>query len=173
MDHINTIQEFIELLDNTRPDDYLKVIKRVKISSSNLLPYSTWKEGGYTRNCIGRTSNYEIILLCWETGAKTSIHGHDGEDCWVHQVQGNVDEIRYKEHDQKLIETNRMELTPGRLTYMHDRMGYHRIENNSSHRAMTLHIYASPIDSCKVFNEQDNCFESKDLEYCSYQELVY
>ena len=162
MDHINTIQEFIELLDKTNPDNYLNIIKRLKISGSNLLPYSTWKEGDYTRNCVGRTSDYEIILLCWDNQAQTAIHGHGGEDCWVYQVQGNVVEIRYKESNENLVESNRMVLTPGRLTYMHDRMGYHRIHNNSDRRAMTLHIYASPIDSCKVFNEEQQCFESKE-----------
>ncbi|MEM6963844.1 MAG: cysteine dioxygenase family protein [Bacteroidota bacterium] len=172
MNHISTLPQLIDHLDNADPYDIKKVIKKIKLQASELESFATWKKGCYTRNCLGRTQAYELILLCWAIDAKTPIHGHGGKDCWVYQVQGTLDEVRFEQNDNnELIEKRRISLTPGRLTYMHDRMGYHAIENISGQRAMTLHIYASPIDACKVYNASKDCFETKEMSYDTYKEV--
>ncbi len=169
MNPIITVDQLTEALGEIEPHEHAKVMKRIKIPAHELEPYATWSKESYTRNCLARTQEYELILLCWEIDAKAPIHGHGGEDCWVYQVQGTVEEIRYEQDAEILIETNRMELTPGRLTYMNDRMGYHTIGNISNQRAMTLHIYASPIDTCKVYNDQKDCFEIKEMSYHTFK----
>ena len=58
-----------------------------------------------------------------------------------------------------------MQLSPGKLTFMNSTMGYHKLNNDTNGRAMTLHIYVSPITSCEVFNDQKKDFEFKELEY--------
>lgn len=166
---ITSVQQLTQKLDTVAESDRAKVMKQIQISAREFLPFATWNEECYTRNCIARTDEYELILLCWEVGAKTPIHGHGGEDCWVYQIQGTVEEMRYEENGECLRATKCMELTPGKLTYMCDRMGYHSIENTSNHRAMTLHIYASPIDKCKVYNDDIDCFEVKEMSYHTFQ----
>ncbi len=169
MHQIFSVGQLTKALDEIDPLQHAKIMKRIKIDADGLESCITWTKEGYTRNCLARTKDYEIILLCWDLGAKTPIHGHGGENCWVYQVQGTVEELRYEENAGCLKETNRLVLTPGKLTYMNDEMGYHSIENTSNDRALTLHIYASPIDTCKVFNEEKDCFEMKDLSYHTYQ----
>ena len=91
----------------------------------------------------------------------------------MYQVAGEVRERRYKEADYGFELVNEAVLNPGRITYMHDRMGYHTIENISNSGAMTLHVYANPIDRCKVYNEETSEFEIKEMEYDSIDgELV-
>ena len=170
MKFINTIEELIAALNNTSLSEYPKVIKKVRFAEDSLLPFSTWNKCGYTRNCLARTDCYELVLLCWDVNAQTPIHGHGGKDCWVYQVQGSIEEMRFEEQEDCLIEQNRMVLHHRRLTYMHDRMGYHSLRNISDQKAMTLHIYASPIDSCKVYNDDKNCFEMKEMSYHTYWE---
>jgi cysteine dioxygenase len=169
MDHILTVEQLGEILDEIEAHEHAKIMRRIKISPASLSSYASWSENDYTRNCLLRTNKYEILLLCWDPGSVTPIHDHGGEDCWVYQVQGSLVEKRFKEVSGQIKETNRMQLKPGNLTYMHDRMGYHTIENNSDHRAMSLHIYASPIDSCNVYNENKDCFETKNMSYDSYK----
>ncbi len=169
MNHISTVEQLTEALDNADPLQHAKIMKRIKIQAHDLECFTTWSKECYTRNCLARTEQYELILLCWEIGAKTPIHGHGGEDCWVYQIQGTVEEMRFEGEDGLLKETNRMVLTPGKLTYMNDKMGYHSIQNISNQRAMTLHIYASPIDACKVYNDQKDCFEIKEMSYHTYK----
>ena len=166
METISTIEQLIESFDDVDPSGRVKVLKRIEIPVSEFEDYATWCEGGYTRNCVGRKDDFEFILLCWDKDAKTPIHGHGGQDCWVYQVDGTVTEKRFTETiNGGLSVTNEMKIHEGGLTYMHDRMGYHSIENVSGRRAMTLHIYANPIDRCKVYNEDIQKFEIVELEY--------
>lgn len=166
MQPISTIEQLIESFDHCDPSIRARVLKNIEIPVSEFAEFATWSEGDYTRNCIGRTDEFELILLCWDVDAKTPIHGHGGQDCWVYQVDGTVTEKRFTESiNSGLTVTNEMQISAGNLTYMHDRMGYHSIENISSKRAMTLHVYANPIDRCRVYNENIQKFEVKELEY--------
>lgn len=170
MSEINCVEELVELFDQALPEERVGILKRVNIPIETLERYATWKQGGYTRNCIGRRKGFEFILICWDENAITPIHGHDGEDCWVQQISGVVHERRYKESKYGFELTNTTILKGGKLTYMHDRMGYHTLENVSADRAMTLHIYANPIERCKVYNEAKQTFEVVNLEYDSIRE---
>ena len=174
MQHIHTVEEFTDTLINSALCDFPKVIRKTQISLDELNKYATWKSNDYTRNCLARNDKFEIILLCWDIGVQTPIHDHGGKDCWVYQVQGCIDEVRYVQTGERLLESNRIKIQPGGLTFMNDKMGYHSIQNTSQQRAMSLHIYASPIDSCMVFNQKTARFEEKDMSYNSYkgEELV-
>ncbi len=170
MEYIKTIEELIENLDEAEPREHAQVMKRIKLDATGLKQFSTWCNEGYTRNCLARTDAYELILLCWDIGAKTPIHDHGGENCWVYQIQGTIEETRFEKVANELIEIDTIELSPGKLTYMHDRMGYHSLKNQSDgSRAMTLHIYALPIDNCNVYNEKTDCFENKEMSYHSFK----
>lgn len=167
MNQIKTIEELISAFDLARPSDRGGVLKRTQIPAEEFEQYATWREGGYTRNCVIRKEGFEFILLCWDKGAATPIHGHADQDCWVYQVSGELTEKRYKMKEGRLALSNEMDLTEGCLAYMHDRMGFHTIENGSKQRAMTLHVYASPIDECSVFNKDLDKFEIVTMQYDS------
>ena len=165
MPEINSIEQLVECFENTNPSEQINVLKSINIPTSDFEKYATWKDDSYTRNCLARSEKFEFILLCWDKGALTPVHGHGGQDCWVYQVSGKVLEKRFIESANGFETTNEMVLDQGRITYMHDRMGYHSLENVSGHKAMTLHLYANPIDSCKVFNEETGCFEVCQMQY--------
>jgi cysteine dioxygenase len=46
-------------------------------------------------------------------------------------------------------------------------MGFHSIKNISETKAMTLHIYASPIDSCQIYDQEKKHLKKIKLEYHS------
>ena len=169
MNYINTIEELTYALDNVDPLDYAKIMKKINITEDHISEFATWSSKCYTRNCLARTNKYEVILLCWDIGAESPIHCHDGKDCWVYQVNGELEEKRFNYNKEELIETHNLELKPNKLTYMHDRMGYHSIGNSSTKRAMSLHIYASPIDSCTIYNDDNQCFDPQELSYDTFK----
>ncbi|MCR9173147.1 MAG: cysteine dioxygenase family protein [bacterium] len=167
--NITTIDQLITAFDDAEPSEQVGVLKRIDIPVSEFAEYATWCDDGYTRNCIARKDGFEFILLCWSPGAVTPIHGHDGQNCWVYQVDGSVREKRYQDSAGGFELTNDMTLEAGRLCYMHDRMGYHSLSNETGKESMTLHIYANPIDRCKVFNEERQCFETVEMQYDSIE----
>ena len=112
----------------------------------------------------------ELILLCWNKKQETPIHEHGGQKCWVYQVDGEVEEKRYQNDESgDLNVTLKINLTAGSVTYMDDEMGYHELINSENKRAMTLHIYVSPIDSCEVFCDKKEEFITKELEYDTFE----
>ena len=129
----------------------------------DLLSYCTWNKEHYTRNCLHRNQEKEVILLCWEPGQKTPIHNHNGQNCWVSQLQGSITENLYLVHNQKYDLTNSILLEEGKCSFINDEMGWHNLENNSKKRAVSLHIYVNPIEECEILNGEKTV--SKKLEY--------
>ena len=162
---ITSIEQLIDCFDEAPFSEQASILKRINIPTSDFENYATWTDEGYTRNCITRQEGFEFILLCWSPGAETAIHDHAGQHCWVYQVNGTVREKRYQRNDAILDITSDMHLDAGKLCYMHDRMGYHTLANESNQRSMTLHIYANPIDRCQIYNKEDERFEVTEMQY--------
>ena len=112
-----------------------------------------------------------MILICWDEGAKTPIHDHDGQHCWVLQVSGSIVEKRFEKKDAGFSLIDEAELIAGKISYMNYKMGYNTLENNSESREMTLHIYANPINQCNVYNEKKSKFEIKEMAYDTVHKL--
>ena len=174
MNEIKSVKELIKALDESVPADRKEIIAKLNLDSKELLNYATWKKQGYTRNCLARSEDYEIILLCWDQKAVTPIHGHGGQDCWVYQVNGKVLEMRFTKNDDNDLQlSEKLILGDGDISYMTDEMGYHLIKNNSKESAMTLHVYAGPIDECEVYCNEENNFKCLEMEYdCVFDEEV-
>jgi len=171
MESITSIQELIENFDDADPFEQSKIIKNIDIPINDFLQYASWRGGCYTRNCLAKNEEYEFILLCWDGNCETAIHDHAGQNCWVYQVDGIVRETRYSGEAESLITESVGDLKPGQMSYMNDKLGYHKIENISGEKAMTLHVYVKPIDACQVLNEENENFELKEMVYDQVHEV--
>lgn len=165
MKAINNLDDLIEALPDCSGSDYVRIAKNMSIPRTDFLPYQNFDKSHYTRNCISRTDDYELLLLCWEPGQETPIHCHFGEECWVYNVKGNILEERFELEGEELITVDKSMFLPKSLSYMNDEMGYHLLKNVSGERAMTLHLYMNPIDRCTVYDDQKEDFVLKELEY--------
>ena len=135
-------------------------------SSEDLRPFETWDKNNYTRNCLFRSQQFELILICWRAGQKTSIHCHGGEQCWIKMLEGELNEIYYRKNDLDGVDRIGSRLLKNRdHSYIDDRIGLHQLENSSGEIAMSLHLYAQPIDECSFYNEDERRFFRKRLVY--------
>ena len=163
---LKTLSELIQVLDEEERTNYTAILKSMKLPIAEFEKYATWSKTCYTRNCIAVNEKFELILLCWEEGQITGIHDHGGEECWVYIIEGDFKEHIYKENksgELKIIKT--INSKPRDIAYMIDFMGFHDLQNTSNKRSMSLHLYAKPIKSCKVYNSKKNKFVSKELTY--------
>lgn len=172
MDSITSIEQLVREFDDADPIEQGGILKRIEIPKSEFEEAASWREGDYTRNCIARTDDFEFILLCWDKHCKTKIHDHSGQNCWVYQVDGSVREVRYEGVGDGLNVYSEEILDKGGLSFMQDDMGYHMIENFNNSRAMTLHVYVKPIDSCLVYDDDAFRFKTVEMEYDTVGELV-
>lgn len=169
LDQITSLNQLLEELPNCKGNDFVEIARNMDISLDDLKAYAHFSDQTYTRNCIMRTDEFELLLLCWNPGQITPIHCHNGEECWVYLAEGKLREKRYQEKENKIEKIADTKMSQSRLSYMNDHMGYHSLQNIADEKSMSLHLYVSPIDECKVYDEDKEEFIKKDLSYYSYK----
>lgn len=161
-----TIQKLVTLLANTSNKDYNRLLDDFDFSTIDFKPYQSWSNESYTRNCLYKDDRFELILLCWEYGQETPIHGHDGEDCWVYLLEGKMKEVFFNmDKNNILIADNTQTVEPDQVTFMSDNQGFHRLKNGHDGRSMSLHLYAKPIEHCQSFDEKTQQFVERALTF--------
>lgn len=159
-----------------------------EIRGEDLDRYRSWLPDRHTRNKIFRNEMIEVMLICWPVGATTPLHTHNGQLGWMTMIEGKlVVENFHKvscnrpENQQVVgmdclagatqIEMERLEtevaIPGGPLNTVDKKQTIHRIINPAewNERAVSMHVYSRPIDSCVVFDlENQSCYR-RDLKY--------
>jgi cysteine dioxygenase len=139
------------------------------LSPDSLAPYLTWDRQHYTRNLIDKTSLYELLAICWEVGQSSSVHNHRDQNCWMAVPIGRllVENFRVVEQDMtagkcNIHSTDTVEMNAGHPCAVDPLEPVHRVFNprEFNQRAVSLHVYSRPFDTCVVYSaEQGTCGE--------------
>ena len=153
---IDTIGELLrELLRHRDLGAYPGILSLYQVPSRDLEPYFRWNPRHYTRTCIHRNDDFELLVICYEPGQRTSIHDFNSETAWVHPVIGEVVEERFLPGpDGKLTQSQELLLRPGQLDRFSSGSDIHRFSNRGPDRAVTLNLYARPMSQWRVFDER-------------------
>ncbi len=167
------IQKLIAILSKSSVEDYNSVLNNFNFETIDFKPFESWSEEKYTRNCLYRDDKFELILLCWEKGQGTAIHGHDGEDCWVYLLEGEMEEVMFSLDDlDHLKEVGSQKVIPQQLTFMNDKIGFHKLKNSANGSSISLHLYAQPIENCVSYDESTKRFIDRQLNYDTFKQLA-
>ncbi len=169
-----SINELVTSLIEEDRTKYNRIIRSFNLPISSFESFCSWSNESYTRNCIVENDKFQLILLCWEEGQKTPIHDHGGEECWVKIIQGEFKETIYKVNSSGELNLTKTSISKtGDISYMIDFMGCHCLENISSGKSMSLHLYAKPIHNCNLFDEKSGKSTPKKLSYTTVpQEMI-
>jgi len=146
-----------------------RFLQETPVSAESLAPYLTWDRQHYTRNLIDRTSLYELMAICWETGQASSVHNHRDQNCWMAVPIGRlqVENFHLVEQDLQggtccLEPLNLVEMNISQPCAVDPADPVHRVVNprEFDQRAVSLHVYSRPFDTCVVYSpEQGTCGE--------------
>jgi cysteine dioxygenase len=171
------IQEFVSGLRKlpesafSGVEQVLEYMKTSPVEPASIEKYLTWDRQHYTRNLIDKTSLYELMAICWDIGQFSSVHNHRDQNCWMAVPIGRLQVENYRVVSQK-VEEGVCQLTPSDVVEMNathpcavdPQEPVHRVLNPKefSARAVSLHVYSRPFDSCVVYSpEQGTCGEIK------------
>jgi len=160
----------------TGTEQILSFLEQNPVASDSLTRYLIWDRQHYTRNLVDKTPLYELVAICWEVGQASSVHNHRGQNCWMAAPVGRLLVENYHLISQDL-NTGHCNLEPAASVEMNavhpcavdPKEPVHRVVNprEFNQRAVTLHVYSKPFDSCVVYSpEQSVCGEIK-LHYNS------
>jgi len=136
------------------------------LSPKSLLPYAQWSEDKpFTRVCLYEDEEFELILICWQPYAKTAIHNHNEQNCWVFFFNSAFEEVIYCEEGKHELEINRVK--KGGVSFMKEMNKCHSLQNLSNFPSMSLHLYNEPIKSCEIVSASDSdaSLDRADLNY--------
>lgn len=144
--------------------------------------FALWdKSKNYTRNLVddGNGKYFNLMILCWNEGKSSPIHDHAGAHCIMKVLDGKLTETQYDwpsnpsppcsgssmsdsdsdESGQTVPSSKRMTvkcettLSRNEATYIHDKIGLHRVSNKTDKPAISLHLYTPAYETCKTFDE--------------------
>ena len=158
------IDVFFEEFSSSSDRKFDELIKKYHLNEEMLIPYARWSKDRYQRVCLNRTKDMELVLLCWNKDQETPIHNHDGKECWVHVVKGQFEDTLYSSELPKKLKTTQ-KISVGDSTYLTDEIGSHSLKNISGELALTLHLYARPINQCEVYHADSSEVEIRYMQY--------
>ncbi len=170
-----SIEEFVTGLRKLREIDFtgvagtLQYITAYPVDAESLAPFLFWNAQHYTRNLIDKTDLYELLAICWDVGMRSSIHNHKGQNCWMAAPIGRLAVQNYRVISEDLatqccdiVPTDVVEITSAQPCAVDPLNPVHDVRNlrEWGERAVSLHVYSRPFNSCVVYSvEQGTCGE--------------
>ncbi|KAL2164716.1 hypothetical protein VTH06DRAFT_11 [Thermothelomyces fergusii] len=129
---------------------------------------------GYTRNLVDEgNGKSNLLVLVWTPGKGSPIHDHGNAHCLMKILRGNLTETRYEfpegdEEKPMRVISERIH-RENEVAYMADELGVHRVTNQGSDFAVSLHLYTPPNvarSGCHVFDPETG--KKRHIKSCGY-----
>ncbi|HEV3306891.1 MAG TPA: cysteine dioxygenase family protein [Candidatus Sulfotelmatobacter sp.] len=167
-DFISELRKFPESAFD-RTEQLRAFLQENPIIPESLAPYLTWDRQHYTRNLVDKTPLYELLAICWEVGQASSVHNHRDQNCWMAVPTGRLLVENFHVVHQDIAAgkctiqaTETVEMNASQPCAVDPLEPVHRVFNprGFNQRAVSLHVYSRPFDTCVVYSaEQGTCGE--------------
>jgi hypothetical protein len=141
-----------------------------RIEPGSLERFVRFEDGRYTRHLVLKTPEVEVLVLCWRSGARAPVHGHEGELCWARVERGRLRFTAYRELARTPLALEPVgppvDGGPGHLDGPAD---IHAVDNPAEfgEDAVTVHVYSRPYDECDIYDLARGSVERVRLRYDS------
>ncbi|MBL7962298.1 MAG: cysteine dioxygenase family protein [Flavobacteriales bacterium] len=152
---ISTIDHLVLELRKPGARSYLDILRMARIPLTQWQARAQWNGKRYTRTCIAQNREFELLLIAYEPGQRTSIHDYDSTHAWVHPLMGELTEERYElAAEGHPVLTSSVVLHPDSFSYLTRSHSIHRYVNTGEGRALSLNLYSAPLRQWKVYDER-------------------
>lgn len=172
-----SIDDFAQRLSGIPDEQFthqsvLEFLSENQVDPSSLGPYLYFSNDQYTRNMIHKNRLFELIAICWSSGQKSAIHNHRDQRCWMAVPYGKLQVHNFKliRKDPasgycELATSDHFIIEPGSPQMVDPEEPIHQVRNLTTFgsRAVSLHIYSLPFDTCEVYDLAANRYEDAPL----------
>jgi predicted metal-dependent enzyme (double-stranded beta helix superfamily) len=151
-------------------------ILRHSVRPETLDKYCYFSKGCYTRNLIFKNDVFECMTICWEIGQASRIHNHRDQNCWMSAPIGRLKVQNFRVDDRdasrgtcRIIPTDIYEMDAAHPAYVNPLEPVHQVLNLAefSQRAVSIHVYSKPFDTCEVYQRERGTYGDVPLHYTS------
>ena len=146
------------------------------VRPETLEKYLFFSKGSYTRNLMFKNDVFECMTICWEVGQSSRIHNHRGQNCWMSAPIGRLRIQNYRVDNRdaskatcRIVPTELYDLDGAHPTYVNPMEPVHEVMNLAefSRRAVSIHIYSKPFDTCEVYYRDKGAYADVPLFFTS------
>ena len=146
------------------------------VDVDSIIKYFHWSPEYYTRNLIYKDDRFEVMAICWEKGQISRVHDHSDQKCWMTVPVGRLRGQNFAVADMdesrgycRLVETDSFELSDCLAAKVELEEPVHQVLNLAEYdeRAVSVHIYSKPYDSCLSYCRDTDTFKAVPLFYNS------
>jgi len=154
-------------------------VMRHHVRPETLDKYLYFSKGCYTRNLIFKNDLFECMTICWEVGQFSRVHNHRDQNCWMSAPIGRLKVQNFRVEDRhsasdhsgtcRLVPTDIYEMNSANPVYVNPLEPVHQVLNLAGYnqRAVSIHIYSKPFDSCEVYQLEKGTYGDVPLHYTS------
>jgi len=151
-------------------------VVRHHVKPETLDKYLFFSKGNYTRNLIFKNEVFECMTICWEIGQQSRVHNHRDQNCWMSAPIGRLRVQNYRVADRdaacgtcKIVPTDTYDMDAAHPCYVNPLEPVHAVQNLAefAQRAVSIHVYSKPFDSCEVYLRDRGTYSDVPLHYTS------
>jgi len=134
------IYNFEKILIENNVKNNMQKTNILNLLNFNWRSYIKFNKNTYSKTCIFRNEEYELLLITWLPKQHTKIHLHPKNGCIMKILYGKLNEIRI-DNDLNIKENI---YDRNDIAFMCNDYGEHIISNINNKVAISLHLYSPP-----------------------------
>lgn len=140
-----------------KPGKMQDILERLVVPTAEIRAYTRFSDICYARNLVHKTAEFEIMLMCWHAGQRSSIHDHAGSLGGLKILHGSLTESLFQKAPNGMIKSlSSVDYTVGEMRVEETSL-IHQISNLQAEdeRAISVHIYVPPLARMNVYSLED------------------
>lgn len=148
---MQTLRELIQTIDleikEKRIDNALDLLSSFDdYVGEDWKTYCSRENGEFQPSVLHQDENFKLVLIQWAESDKSKKHGHMKGGGLMQVLSGKIKETRFHP-DNMNVPIGTFEYATGDLSYIHDALAFHVVENQEELPAVSLHLYCTGINS--------------------------
>jgi cysteine dioxygenase len=133
------------------------ILNRLVITAMDVQPHALFSEKRYARNLVYKDREFEIMIMCWNAGQRSSIHDHAGSLGGIRILQGELTECLFTRAANGMIKSLSSADYAIEETRVEETSLIHQISNLQAENGKTVsvHIYIPPLVRMNVYSLED------------------
>jgi cysteine dioxygenase len=151
----------------TTPHDRVAtLLQSLQLDAADLEAFGPFDSARYTRHLIFRNAAFELLLLHWPRGAQSAIHDHGNQHGYMAVKRGSliVDDFVLLSGGKQagpaqIAPAGSTTMPAGGVDIRTSMRDLHRVAPADG-EAISIHVYAKPIDEFLIFNQAQRSCQS-------------
>ena len=146
------------------------ILEQLVVSTTEIQSYARFSDHRYARNLVHKTDRFEIMVMCWHAGQRSSIHDHAGSLGGLKILQGALTESLFEKAPNGMIKSlSSIDYGAGQ-TRVEQTSLIHQISNLQAEntQAISIHVYAPPLLRMNVYSLEDPSVRNVLPQYFSF-----